>query len=208
MLTSQIHGSVGSLEWGVAARPYPGETSSGDLWLVKDFPDGVLVAVVDVLGHGEEAAAAARKAVAVLKQYAHEPLSSLVQECHRALLGTRGAVMSLASFSLSASTVTWLGIGNVEGVLLFADPDARPRRTSLVTQGGIVGGDLPKGRPWVVPLARGDTLMFATDGVRSGFAEGLTSRDSAQQLADRILAKHAKGTDDALVLVVRYLGSG
>jgi hypothetical protein len=31
---------------------------------------------------------------------------------------------------------------------------------------------------------------------------------SPQQLADRILARQAKDTDDALVLVVRYLGAG
>jgi hypothetical protein len=29
---------------------------------------------------------------------------------------------------------------------------------------------------------------------------------SAQELADRVLARHGKGTDDALAVVVRYLG--
>jgi hypothetical protein len=60
--------------------------------------------------------------------------------------------------------------------------------------------------PWVVPLVRGDTLIFTTDGVRPGFAAGITLTESPQELADRILADHAKETDDALVLVVRFLG--
>ena len=60
--------------------------------------------------------------------------------------------------------------------------------------------------PWVVPLNVGDTLLFTTDGIRPGFADGLNLRDTTRQPADRILANFAKDTDDALVLVVRYLG--
>ena len=66
--------------------------------------------------------------------------------------------------------------------------------------------ELPRLHPVVLPIARGDTLLFATDGVREGFAEGLPPEATPQQLADQILARHGKGTDDALVLVARYLG--
>jgi hypothetical protein len=47
---------------------------------------------------------------------------------------------------------------------------------------------------------------MATDGVRPGFAEGLPLKEPPQQLAERILARDGKGTDDALVLVARVLG--
>jgi negative regulator of sigma-B (phosphoserine phosphatase) len=60
--------------------------------------------------------------------------------------------------------------------------------------------------PRVVPLTRGDTLIFSTDGVRPGFAGGVTLAESPQEIADRVIAAHAKETDDALVLVARYLG--
>jgi hypothetical protein len=36
----------------------------------------------------------------------------------------------------------------------------------------------------------------------------LVRSDSPQQIADRILKRHFKGTDDALVLVARYVGRG
>jgi phosphoserine phosphatase RsbX len=207
-LASGVPGQGTELEWGMAARALPGETSSGDLSLVKATADGVLAAVVNALGHGVDAAAAARKAVDTLERYAHEPLVSLMQRCHAALLGTRGVVMSLASFNIAHNTMTWLGVGNVEGVVVFADARAKPRRTSLVIQGGIVGADLHRFLPGVVPLTPGDTLIFATDGIRSGFAEDQISVDSCQQVADHVLSKYAKETDDALVLVVRYLGRG
>src|SRR3989454_8581110 len=49
-----------------------GEQESGDLHLIKPVGSGVLVSVVDGLGHGAEAAAAARAAVAALSRYADE----------------------------------------------------------------------------------------------------------------------------------------
>ena len=55
-------------------------------------------------------------------------------------------------------------------------------------------------------VAPGDTLILATDGVRSRFAEDQGVGFAAPPSAERILADHGKETDDALVLVVRYLG--
>jgi len=127
----------------------------------------------------------------------------------QALAGSRGVVMSLAYVGDVQPSLTWLGVGNVEGVVLYAAPKARPARASLVTRGGIVGGaELPQLRADMVPVAPGDLLIFATDGIREGFAEGLPTDATPQQLADQILARSGKGTDDALVLVARYAGAG
>ena len=206
-MSDGVNTAVGPLEWGVATRALPGELQSGDLSLVKPNGQSVLVAVVDALGHGSDAASTARVAISALERYAADPLPELLQRCHTALVGTRGVVLSLASFDTARATVAWLGVGNVEGVLLSGDPGARPNRTSLVTRPGIVGGEVPPLQAWVLPLTSGDTLIFATDGVRSGFTEKFSMSDSPQAQADRILARYAKDTDDALVMVVRYRGS-
>jgi serine phosphatase RsbU (regulator of sigma subunit) len=196
------------IDWGVASLALPGETQSGDLHFVKQVGTGALVAAVDGLGHGAEAAIAARAAVAALERHATESPVPLIERCHRALHGTRGVVMSVAAFGRPDQSMTWLGVGNVEGLLLRGDGAARPgaARASLVTRGGIVGSELPRLHPVVLPIAPGDTLIFATDGIREGFAEGLAPEATPQQLADQILARHGKGTDDALVLVARYVG--
>jgi len=196
------------LEWGVATLTLPGQSESGDQYLVAPFPNGVLVAVIDGLGHGDEAAAAAKTALAALERYAHEPVISTVRRCHEGLWGTRGAVISLAAFNTLDGTMTWLSVGNVEGMLLRADPNARPAYEALLLRGGVVGGQLPLLSASIVPVMWGDTLILATDGIRSDFPQGLSLRDPPQQIADGILARHAKGTDDALVLVARYLGGG
>src|SRR2546422_1725166 len=86
-------GAPALIEWGVASLALPGEAESGDRHLVKPVGTSVLVAVVDGLGHGAEAASAAQAAVAALERHASESLVGLVERCHRALKGTRGAVM-------------------------------------------------------------------------------------------------------------------
>jgi len=66
------------VSWGVSARILPGQTESGDLSIVRTFPGGVLVGVVDGLWHGPEAAFACRRAVAVLESHAGESVLSLL----------------------------------------------------------------------------------------------------------------------------------
>lgn len=194
------------IETGVATLPLPGEPESGDLSLVKSVGTSTLVAVVDGLGHGEDAASSAHAAVAALDRYARESLPELVKRCHAALQGMRGVVMGIASLDPVAGSMTWLGVGNVLGVLLRAEQANRPGRVSLLPVAGFIGLDLPTPTPRVVPLSRGDTLILASDGIKDGFADALALAHKPQALADHILARHAKGTDDALVLVARYGG--
>jgi len=132
---------------------------------------------------------------------------ALVRRCHRELVGTRGVTMSLAAFNATDDTMTWLAIGNVEGVLLRANPRrSRPRETILM-RAGVVGLDLPRLQASVTTISPGDVVVLATDGVRRDFVDVLHPADQPQALADRVLRFHAKGTDDALVLVARYRGS-
>jgi hypothetical protein len=46
---------------------------------------------------------------------------------------------------------------------------------------------------------------MATDGVAADFGSSLTPGVPAQEQARRVLASHARGSDDALVVAVRYL---
>jgi serine phosphatase RsbU (regulator of sigma subunit) len=192
--------------WAVASQAVAGQSASGDCHVVAPFPDGVLVAALDGLGHGDEAALAARKAARILEAQPQGSIVALLQECHHALLEMRGVVLSLASFNANDGTMTWAGVGNVEGLLLRADPEADPARESILLRAGVVGFQLPQLSAAVLPVAPGDTLVFATDGIRPEFAEGVLLGGQLQRVADRILARYAKGTDDALVLVVEYRG--
>lgn len=193
------------IDWGVASLTMPGQSQSGDRHLVQPYTNGLLVAVVDGLGHGEQAAAVADLAVTTLIKHAHEPVIALVKRCHDAMRETRGVVMSLASFNELDRVLTWMGIGNVEGLVLRAEGSPHSRHEYLLLRGGVVGGQLPSLIASIMPLMQGDTLVFTTDGIRGGFAKDLSASDPPQGMADRILAKYSKGSDDALVFVARVL---
>src|ERR1700687_3989607 len=132
-----------AIEWGVASRALPGQSSSGDLNVVKSFPNGVLVAALDGIGHGEEAASAAMVAKVILEAHAEESVIALIRRCHDGLRATRGVAMSIASFNLSEALITWLGVGNVEGVLLRRGLAREEEEESLLLRGGVVGAQLP-----------------------------------------------------------------
>jgi phosphoserine phosphatase RsbX len=194
------------LEWDVASRALPGEQMSGDLHFVKPRSDGALVAAIDGLGHGGEAAEAAKKAAQALDAHPEESVISLIQRCHDELKATRGVAMTVALFNHSENTVTTLGVGNVEGILLRANQAANPLQERVVLRGGVVGYQLPSLRASVFPMHAGDLMLFATDGIRSGFEEKINLAESPQQLVKHILEQSFRGVDDALVLAVRYAG--
>lgn len=196
-------GTTPFLQYWVAARPIIGQGQSGDQYLVAGFDGGVLIAVIDGLGHGDDAAHAAKLAVATLEPHAHDPVVSLLQRCHEALRKTRGAVMSLASYNAVARTLTWIGVGNVDGMLIRAS--AFPTKSnSLLTRGGIVGDRLPSLAPVILPVHEGDILLFATDGIGSMFGRDLRYVEQPRALVNHIFTHYAKMTDDALILGAQW----
>jgi negative regulator of sigma-B (phosphoserine phosphatase) len=194
------------VEYGLAKHAHVGEGESGDLHMVCCNQNGVLIAVIDGIGHGEEAAEVARTAATVLRSSADEPVISLVELCHEKLKGTRGAVLSLAFISHEQKMMTWLGVGNVQGVLVRADTKKGNLQESLLLRAGVVGSKLPSLQASVLPVSQGDTVVFATDGIQSDFSTSLSARENPQRVADRILSKYRNRNDDALVLVARLTG--
>lgn len=198
--------SAPMVEYGVAKFVLPGQGESGDQHLVRCNGEGILIAVIDGIGHGEEAANAAKAAASILMRDAGEPVISLVERCHERLRTMRGVVLSVASIDGAHGLMTWLGVGNVHGVLMRANPGKENVQETLLLRGGVVGSQLPVLQATVIPIRQGDTIYFATDGVRSDFTRSLTARENPQRAADRILEQYQSGSDDALILVARLTG--
>ena len=196
------------IEWAVAHNALPGEEQSGDLYIVHPFDGGALVAAIDGLGHGPEAAAAAQRAADTLERHHALPVASLLERCHENLRGTRGAVITLASFDGRRNVMSWVGVGNIEGTLVRAEPGAERERETVMLVGGVPGHKLPPLRSAELGVSPGDLLALSTDGIRQGYLELLTGGDPPNLMVERIMDQFGKGTDDALVLVARYLGTG
>jgi hypothetical protein len=130
----------------------------------------------------------------------------MLKECHQKLARSRGVAAAVASIHVAKSLVTWVSIGNVEGVLVRADSKSKPQ--SIIQHGGIVGYQMPR-LPSIesLPIRAGDRLCFATDGIKSGFAEAVGPRDPVEECAARVLERFEDPRDDALVLVAEYAGA-
>ena len=205
MTTPGIETASPVVSWGWAGFALEGV--SGDLHVVAEFPGGALVALLDGLGHGAEAAAASEAASVVLREHAAAEVLALIHLCHEALRKTRGAVLSLASFSARDATMTWAGVGNVEGTLLRHRPGYPGRRhQALTSRGGVVGFQLPPLRADTVTVEPGDTVVFTTDGISTGFSAELFADEPPKEMAESILNRFVKQTDDAHVVVARFLG--
>lgn len=195
------------LEWAHATLTLPGQVECGDRHVVMPFDSKLLIAVVDGLGHGEEAARVAERSVATLETWGErETPVALMERCHAELRGSRGVVMSLALFDASERTMSWLGVGNVEGRLLRRFPSSERRHQNLLMRPGVVGERLPTLQAVTFPIGRGDMIIFATDGIHPRFAEHIDTGSTLQEIADGIIAHHGKNNDDALVLVAKYSG--
>jgi serine phosphatase RsbU (regulator of sigma subunit) len=183
-----------------------GETVSGDRALVERRHDEYLVAAIDGLGHGPDAAVAAETADRTIVENAAEPLDALMLLCHGALARTRGAALTLAHIDTEAQTLRWVGVGNVEAFLVRSSSGGTRAIDAPVLFGGIVGYQLPPVLVRSTSWQRGDLLVMATDGIDRRFAQNIRPSEDVRTLAAGILTSCNKGSDDALVLVGRLRG--
>jgi serine phosphatase RsbU (regulator of sigma subunit) len=206
MVLSEDSLRLGPLEIEAASTALGDAQVSGDRFCVIPAPAGVLIAVIDGLGHGAEAAEASARACEALTGASDQSLPNVIERCHAALRHTRGAVIALARFARSSSDMQWLAVGNVEGLLLHGSGRGADRE-AIVQRPGIVGHGLPRLMASTLSVTVGDTLVFATDGLERGFGQALTSgRARPADGAAALLRRFATGTDDALLLLAHYVG--
>ena len=188
------------MKLGIAGRPYPGETVSGDACFAREYDGKTLIGVVDGLGHGPGAALVARRAVDYLEEHYREAPVKIMRGCHQALRGTRGAAVGLALIDPERSTLTYVGIGNIE--IRVVGEESR----SLPSLYGIVGDNVRKIRAEEVAYHPGDLVIMHSDGVSAKFGlddyPGLRQKDP-QQIAEAIARDYARENDDVLIVVAR-----
>jgi negative regulator of sigma-B (phosphoserine phosphatase) len=189
------------LNWAFESRPLPTEVESGDRCIVVPRSGGALLAVIDGLGHGPEAAAASRVAANTLSRLADGDPADLITQCHVALRGTRGAAMLIVGLSFREARFAWAGVGNVEGWHVRA-----AKRDALVSKAGVVGYQISAPLRREAELAPGDLFLLATDGILPEFVGGLQYGWEPDAIAGAVLREYGRISDDALILVARYEG--
>lgn len=195
-------GSSLCLHWSAARLAKGGRDECGDAFLVKEIENKVLAAAIDGVGHGKKAEKASQAAIRTLETFKDGSLISLVEYCHKELRKTRGVVMSLVLFEPAMHTMSWISVGNVEGVLL--QTNGQTRRRNIILRGGIVGYQLPPLQASVFPVSDGDLLILTTDGVENNYIDHIRIDNSTRDIVEYISSHCFKQTDDALIFVARY----
>ncbi|HLE32625.1 MAG TPA: SpoIIE family protein phosphatase [Bacteroidota bacterium] len=193
-----------SLDCAIASISLPGEEISGDLHVTLETEQGALVGVIDGLGHGVEAARASEYALSVLKYYRNDSLFSLIKKCHEELRRTRGIVLALASMNFKEDTMTWVSVGNVEGILVRMNSNDQPNIERVLQRGGVVGFKLPPIHASMISIVPGDILVLASDGVKPQFVGDIKRKEPVDKIAEEIGERYRRGTDDAIVLAGKY----
>lgn len=188
------------VSWGAVCRPKQHQLVSGDTYVVTPYgTSGLLVAAIDGLGGGAEAAHAAQIAATLLKANpATEPIE-LLRRSHTALHNTRGAVIGLLNLDMVARSATYVGVGNI-GAHVYSQQPIKP-----ISKSGILGYRLPQLLKLSYTYNFGDTFVLFSDGISGRFSLDSTidPQLAPQDLAETILQKHGKHSDDATVVVVR-----
>jgi anti-sigma regulatory factor (Ser/Thr protein kinase) len=193
---------AGELETGVVCLAIPGEGVCGDGWLVQPMPnDGCSLAVVDGLGHGREAAAAADIALEFLARETTLSPGALLETAHGVLRPTRGAAIAVAEIDAERGLIRYAGVGNIATSVVSAG-----RSRSLVSMNGTVGHVMSRTREFQEPFPEDAHLVMASDGISARWdlatMPGITSRHPAV-IAAAIYRDHGRARDDATVLAVR-----
>jgi hypothetical protein len=194
------------VEWAVGRKKVSGSREESQLSVVKATPSGILTAIIDGMEHSEKAAGAAKISAGIFDQYTHQSITELFARCDKESRTTGGVSATAAIFNRGKNTVSWFGVGNVQGCVFHRNPQAEPRFIMLDQISGLVGDGQFKLREMCVALKPGDLCILASDGLKPEFVQALPIDGRPRQVADELLARYAREDADSLIIVVRFLG--
>lgn len=180
-------------------RPCFGELVSGDLCLHFASDKLNYYALIDVLGHGQEAFDLAKRCQHWLEHHVQSNLSEVLIGLHQEIRGSRGIAITLAS--LQDNHLNVAGVGNTNLYLVNHQVQLFP------AQPGIVGSNMPRLITAHAMLAEQDVLILTSDGISERIdSQYFLARKHfpLQRLVASLLDDFGKIYDDASCMAVRY----
>lgn len=181
-------------------RPHYRERVSGDTAVLRGQDHLLFAAVIDVLGHGDDAHALALEIERFLENSWGDALLDLMNLLHEQIRGSRGAAAGLSLLDRRSGVLRYVGIGNTV-LRKFGSTEIR-----LVSRAGIIGGSMRTAREERMTLAAGDVVLLYTDGVKDRFRlcdyPELLHHD-AETIARTVLRRFGKDNDDATCIALR-----
>ncbi len=189
---------------GAICKPMPGETRCGDGWGCELLADRCILVLVDGLGHGTAAAAAAELAIASVRQHRAKGPAAIVQYAHDALRATRGAALAVAEVDSAQQSLRFCGIGNISATIISGDS-----LRHLVSYNGTAGHEARKIVEFTYPWSANALLIMHSDGLMTRWNlqayPGLLKRHPSL-IAGVLYRDFVRGRDDVTVLTAKCPG--
>jgi serine/threonine protein phosphatase PrpC len=192
---------IAGFEVGYSVRAADGFAAGGDAVVARNGDGGRLVlAVIDVLGHGPQAHAVAVKAEAALAGSENSDVTALLALLDEALAGPIGAAAAIVVLEPDSGMGQFVGVGNTVARAL-----GRSERR-LVSVDGIVGQSHRSPSRLDFTLGVGDILLLHTDGISSHFDRSQYPQLPTEDVevgAREMIRRFGRTYDDAACLIVR-----
>ena len=173
---------------------------NGDAVFITDNGQELFICIFDGAGHGEGAHNIARIGIDFIQKNNHLSLPDLMNQLHKELQGTHGAVAIIGKLNLKTKQLNYVGIGNIF-LRVFGMHSKRE-----ITQGGVIGYQIRTPIEKCIAIKAGDIVVFHTDGISSRFNETDYPKilsDDAEKISITLLDKFGKNNDDATCAVIR-----
>lgn len=187
--------------FGGVSTAVRGETVCGDCWRLAMERGRFAALVMDGLGHGENAAAAATIAADAFVASPYDAPEVTMERVHARLSGTRGAAGACV-LRTEEARLRFTGVGNIS-VRAFGSGVSQ----GMPSHNGILGAQVRRIQPFEYDARHHPLLIMHTDGISSRWDldqyEGLRVRHPAI-IAGVLYRDHRRVRDDATILVVRH----
>jgi anti-sigma regulatory factor (Ser/Thr protein kinase) len=189
------------VRFGASHHPLGTEAVSGDGWAMHLGDDGIAAVMVDGLGHGPLAHAAAHAGIDAWMAEAQSEPDMALQAMDTAMRGTRGGAVAATRFDRRSDTLRYAGVGNIAGSLHTLEGSR-----GLASHPGIVGTQARRTRPFDFSPVQGRLLILHSDGLQSRWNllnyPGLVTRHPGVITA-LLHRDFSRGRDDATVFAIR-----
>ena len=183
-------------------KPFEHNIRGGDATLVVKHNDGFLLAIIDVLGHGENAYSLASNIVEYISNNLTTNLVNLMHNLHTTFRYSRGAAINLAFIDLKRQSCRSIGVGNTNTAIIGNI------QWKAFSYNGNVGHRIPSTlAEQTTTFIPGDLILLWTDGLpRQTLDMAVKIRyKTAEQITQQLINELAKPFDDSGCLVFKWI---
>lgn len=193
------------IDYFYSIRPCIGERVSGDTAVVEQKDSLVAIAIIDALGHGNNAYLVACAAKDYLQKNWDDDVCHRMLHLHEHLKGSLGAAIGLATLDLETNRLSYTGVGNTV-IRILRQQKQNDCLQRLYSIEGIVGGSIPRPTEQQIQLYPSDLILLYTDGIKEHFTLQEYSAifsDDVMTIAKKIVRLFGKNYDDATCIALK-----